>query len=250
VTNAPIGACDHQIRFERYVVNPDDFRTLNYLGLGMNMRAPINGSNSVQIWIAGEPVQSNDISYGWQVVRDTTRIDIATADIFYKIMFNKPVRLVQPLIEVSYLTRQGFCLKCSALGFLNDLKIGAAGSFQQITQTNKLAQKALKWILTSTCPFYPTFICPLKSYIGRKLGIQITETDLQTQVLNALTQMQQVQRAQGTVQTLDPMEILKDIVNVSAAIDPSDPTTVRINAVVSSYSGTSAPLGFTLRVGS
>jgi hypothetical protein len=250
-SSTPVGACDHQISFERYVINQTDFRTLNYAGnygSGIDMRAPINGANFVQMWISQEEVTSDDPTYGWQVVQDTDRIAV-TNDIFYKIVFNHPVRIVLPLIEVSYITRQQYCLKCSALGALNDFKQSSTG-FLQVVQNVKLAQKALKWILTSNCPFYPNFICQLKSYIGQKLGIQLTDTDIQTQVLNALTRMQQVQQAQSTVQSLDPAEILKDIVNVSANIDPNDPTTVRVTALCTSYTGSTTPLGFTLRVNS
>lgn len=245
----PIGACDHSISFERYVVDTNDFRTLHYLGNpAINMRAPINGLNTVQMWISDQQVKQTDPTYGWQVVKDINRIDPGSNDVFYKIVFNKPVRIILPLIEVSYTTTQSFCLKCSALGSLNDLKPSVSGEFQTITQTAKLVQKSLKWVLSSQCAFYPTFTCPIKNYIGRKIGIQLTETDIQTQVLNALTQMQQVQRAQSTVQNLDAAEILKDIVNVSVTLDPNDPTVLQVSATVSSFLGTTAPLGFTLRM--
>ena len=249
MTQLPIGACDHHQWFERYVVNQTDFRTLNYASMpSINMRAPINGANAVQMWVSGEQVYATDPVYGWQVVLDTDRVNLDTEDTFYKIVFNNPVRLVLPLIEVSYISRQDYCLKCSTTGYLNDFKPGVSGDFSEVTQTTKLAQKALKWILTSRCPFYPTFVCTIKSYIGRKLGIQITDTDLQTSVVNALTNMQQVQQAQSTVQNLDPQEILKDIINVTAITDQNDPTIVRVSATVSNYSGQSAPLGFTLRM--
>lgn len=245
----PVGACDHVQSFERYVVNPRDFRTLNYAGnVALNQRAPINGTDTVQIWISGEEVFADDPTYGWQVVLDNNRLAV-TSDTFYKIVFNQPVRFVIPLIEVTYVSRQQYCLKCSALGVLNDFKI-SNGSFLQVVQNVKLAQKALKWILTSNCPFYPNFICQLKSYIGKKLGIQLTDTDIQTQVLNALTQLQQVQQAQSTVQSLDPAEILKDIISVTAIVDPDDPTVVRVNALCTSYTGATTPLGFTLRMNS
>jgi hypothetical protein len=251
MTQLPIGQCDHQISFERYVVNQTDFKTLNYASEpSINMRGPINGASSVQMWIADEQVFSTDPIYGWQIVADPDRIEEPTADVFYKIVFNNPVRLLLPLIEVSYITRQDFCLKCSATGFLNDFKESVSGSFAQVTQTTKLAQKALKWVLTSRDPFYPTFVCAIKTYIGRKLGIQITDTDIQTAVVNALTNMQQVQQAQSTVQNLDPQEILKDIVSVTAVTDQNDPTVVRVNAVISNYSGQSAPIGFTLNMNS
>jgi hypothetical protein len=249
MTRQPIGACDHHQWFERYVVNQDDFRTLNYAGMpSINMRAPINGSSVVQMWIHDEQVYSDDPVYGWQVVLDPDRVDIATAAIFYKIVFNKPTRLLLPLIEVSYITQQGYCMKCSATGFVNDLKLAATADFVQVTQGTKLAQKALKWILSSQCPFYPTFTCVIKNYIGKKLGIQITDTDIQTSLINALSTMQSVQMAQGTVQTLDPQEILKDIISVNASTDPNDPTVVRVSAIVSNYSGQSVPLGFTIRM--
>jgi hypothetical protein len=252
VSKLPIGACDHHQWFERYVVNQDDFRTLNYASMpSINQRAPINGAQSVQMWISGEQVQSSDPTYGWQVVLDPNRVDNTTEDTFYKIVFNRPARLVLPLIEVSYITRQDYCMKCSTTGFLNDLKLGVgADPLAEVTQVTKLAQKALKWILTSRCPFYPTFVCAIKSYIGRKLGVQITDTDIQTAVVNALTTMQKVQQAQSTVQNLDPQEILKDVVNVTAIIDDQDPTIVRVSVTVSNYSGQTAPLGFTLQMNS
>jgi len=247
MTRLPIGACDHHQWFERYIVNQNDKRTLNYASdPSINMRAPINGTSSVQIWIHGQQIRDTDPVYGWQVVLDEDRI--STSDTFYKIVFSNQVRLVLPLIEVSYISRQGYCMKCSATGFLNDLKQSVSGGFTKVTQTTKLAQKALKWILASRCPFYPTFTCAIKSYIGRKLGIQITDTDFQTSVVNALNQMKQVQQAQSTVQNLDPQEILKDIVNVTAVMDQTDPTVVRVSAAVSNYSGQTAPLGFTLRM--
>jgi hypothetical protein len=247
-TETPVGACDHHQWFERYIVNTDDFRTLNYaLNPSINQRAPINGTNAVQIWIAEEQIHPADPVYGWQVVVDPNRVDNTTNNTFYKIVFNSPVRLVLPLIEVSYITRQPYCMKCSGLGSLNDFKVGSSGVPQHVTQVTKLAQKALKWVLTSQDPFYPTFVCRIKDYVGRKLGLQITETDVQTEVMNALSRMQQVQQAQGTVQSLDPQEILKDIVSVTATLDPSDPTTLVVSAIISNYSGQTAPLGFTLR---
>lgn len=249
MTNAPIGACDHHQSFERYVVNPYDHRTLNYAGNpAINQRAPINGSSAVQIWIHNEQIKSSDPIYGWQVVSDPDRVQVGTDATFYKIVFNNPVRLVIPLIEVSYITVQDYCLKCSTLGSLNDFKPANTGSFVHITQVNKLAQKALKWVLTSQDAFYPTFVCLLKSYLGRKLSATVSDTDIQTEVLNALTTMQQVQQAQGTVQTLDPQEILKNIVSVSATIDPDDPTQVIVQATISNYSGQTVPLGLTVSI--
>jgi hypothetical protein len=249
-TQQPIGACDHQQSFERYVVDFNDFRTLHYASnTALNMRAPINGQAMVQMWISGEEVQQDDPTYGWILVADPDRLDAVNAtNRFYKILFVKPVRFVVPLIEVSYLTLQGYCLKCSAIGFLNDFKNAASGSFLHVTQQTKLAQKGLKWVLTSQCPFYPTFTCPLKSYVGKKLGIQLTDTDIQNAVQTALNTMQQVQQAQNTVQTLDPLEMIKDIQYVTAQVAADDPTTIQVAAMITTFNGTSVPLSFQMMV--
>jgi hypothetical protein len=250
LTQQPIGACDHQQSFERYVVDFNDFRTLHYAGnTALNMRAPINGQAMVQMWISDEEVQQGDPTYGWTLVRDPDRLDaVNSTDQFYKLMFINPVRLVVPLIEVSYLTSQGYCLKCSAMGFLNDFKNAASGSFVQITQQSKLAQKGLKWILTSQCVFYPTFVCPLKSYVGKKLGIQLTDTDIQNAVQTALNTMQTVQQAQNTVQVLDPLEMIQDIQYVTAEVAADDPTTIQVAALITTFGGTSVPLSFQMMV--
>jgi hypothetical protein len=249
----PVGACDHEISFERYTIDQNDFRTLHYLGNpGINFRAPINGAASVRMWISGEEVQQDDPTYGWSLQLDPNRLDSVTntPGSFYKIVFNNPVRLLLPLIEVSYITLRAYCLKCSATGTVNDFKAANSGSFVRVTLTPKLVQKCLKWIFTSQCAFYPTFTCVLKSYVGQKLGIQIQDTDIQTSVISALSTMQQVQGAQGTVQNLDPAEILKDIVNVTTQLDPLDPTTLQAVISVSNYAGITAPVAFTVGVGS
>jgi len=249
-THQPIGACDHQQSFERYVVDFNDFRTLHYASnTTLNMRAPINGVAMVRMWISGEEVQQGDPAYGWLITPDPNRLDaVSTTDRFYKIMFAKPVRIIMPLIEVSYLSLKGYCMKCSAIGVLNDFKNSASGSFLQVTQQTKLAQKGLKWILTSRCPFYPTFVCPLKSYVGKKLGIQLTNTDIQNAVQTALSTMQKVQQAQNTVQVLDPLEMIKDIRYITAEVAVNDPTTIQVAAMITTFSGTSVPLSFQMVV--
>jgi len=254
-TQKPIGACDHEQSFERYVVDFNDFRTLHYAGnTALNMRAPINGSDMIRMWIRGEEVEQDDPVYGWSLVRDSNRLDaVNSTDQFFKIMFNRPVRFVVPLIEVLYLTSQGYCLKCSAMGVLNDFKVSTAGSFVKVTQQAKLAQKGLKWVLTSRCAFYPTFVCPLKSYVGKKLGIQLTDTDIANAVTTALTQMQAVQQAQASVQTsfggnMDPLEMIKDIQYVTAQVAVDDPTTIQVAAVITTFNGTSVPLSFQMMV--
>jgi hypothetical protein len=239
--------CDHSITFERYIVDPSDLVTLNYAAdTSMNMRGPINGMALVQLYIGGELADIDNPVYGYQILKDTSRVEDPGVN-FYKIVFNQEVRLITPLIEVSYNTLQPFCLRCNGIGVLNDFEPSTARTFTKINGNLKLAQKCLKFILTSRCAFYPTFTCRIKDYIGQKYGVTVTDSDIATQITNALNTVKQIQLAQRQIQALDLPEILRDIVSVSAVLDPNDPTLVDVSAVVSSYTGDTMPLNFSLK---
>jgi hypothetical protein len=249
-------ACDHQQHLERYQVNPVDLRTLQYVGNpSANMRAPINGRALVQIYIHGEPITPTDPTYGYQIVVDPNRLQFGgTNETFYKIVFNREVRLVRPLIEINYITLEDYCLKCSGLGILNDLNVGASGNMLRVYGLFKLSQRCLKMVLTSECAFYPQFTCPIKSYIGRKFGITITDADIANAIVSALTNLKSIQLAQNAYQTLAPEETLQDFTNISALQDPTDPTVVHVSGSIMSYTSSAAntlvstPLNFTLQV--
>jgi hypothetical protein len=243
VKSAP---CDHQQAFERYIVNSKDFRTLNLAtDTTRNMRAPINGQAQVKLYIGGRLVSPTDPRYGYSFVPDVNMIQ--TSDRFLKIVFNKSQRFIISLIEVSYITLKPYCLKCSGLGNLNDLKKANSGSLIHVIDTNKLVQRSLKYILTSRCPFYPQLTCPIKDFIGRKV-LTTTEADISNGVLNALTNFKRIQAAQRTVQLLTPLETLKDVTGVTTVQAPNDPTAVSVAATVSSYGSSQAVnLGFSIR---
>lgn len=240
--------CDHSQTRERYIVNSFDFRTLLYASnSSINMRAPIQSRSSVSVFIGGRLVSASHPVYGYSIVLDPNRLE--SSDIFYKIVFNKQVRLLIPLIEISYFTNVNFCLKCNGFGQVNDLKLANSGSLLHTFGTKKLVQKCLKFILTSICPFYPQYTCPIKGYVGRKFGVTVTDVDISHAILTSLQQVKQIQTAQATIpgQNLDPLERLKDITNVTALSDATNPTQVNVNAQVSSYgSNVTQPLGFTL----
>lgn len=236
--------CDHRQTWERYVVDSFDLKTLHLAANPeLNMRAPINGQAAVRIWISGALVSPNHPIFGYSIVPDTNRVE--TTDQFWKIMFNKQVRGYTPLIEVSYVTTQGFCLKCSGSGLAADLKKANSGSFLHVVGTEKLAQRVLKYTLTSRCPFYPSLTCRVKDMVGRKLGVGITDTDVSTEVVNSLTKLKTVQSAQRNVQNLDPSEMLRDVANVVTS-NP-DPTSLAVSASIIAYGIDSViPVSFSL----
>jgi hypothetical protein len=239
--NTGLQACPHTIYGERYVIDTTDFMTLHLASNpALNMRAPINGQEVVQLYISGElasPTPGANNPYAYQILPDENRLN--TSAQFYKIVFIKPVRWYVPLIEVSYITLQDYCLRCSATGQLNDFVISPYGTMQRVWDTNKLVQKVLKFVLTSTCPFYPQFTCAIRSYIGKKFGVTITEADISSQIMDALQNIKNIQSAQRTVQSLSLLEMLKDIGNIS--ITMPDPTSVAAQCAVTSYGNQTTP---------
>ena len=231
--------CDHLQSLERYVVSPFDYRTfLLAANPIMNMRAPLNGTSQIQVFIGGVAVPQNHNLYGWQVLKDPDTLSLDEP--FFKIMFKQEVRLSQPLLEVSYRTFVDFCLRCNGTSHVNDLHIQNSGGLLHIWGQDKLIQRSLKWILTSTCGFYPQLVCHIKDYIGKKFGVNITDTDISQEVTNALTNMQNIQRSQATIQHLDNGEILVAINGISAQQDPNNPNLVRVSIAVTSNQKTSA----------
>src|SRR5271157_2314097 len=107
--NTRLAPCPHVITRERYIIDSTDFKTLHLAAnTFLNMRAPINGQAEVSLRISGELVKPDDRTYGYSILADVNRVQ--TSDRFYKILFDRPVRWYVPLIEVGYITVQGFCL--------------------------------------------------------------------------------------------------------------------------------------------
>lgn len=242
--NTQMVSCDHSISLERYYVDSADFRTLKLAANpSLRFRAPINGQALVKLFVSGVSVPPGHPTLGWSILPDTNRV--GTSDQFYKIMFNNPVRWFIPLIEISYTTLQDYCLKCSTTGQLNDLVPSNSGSVLHVTDTSKLVQSVLKLVLTSVCPFYPQFTCPVKTYIGRKMTGSVSEDDVSSSIVTALGNLINIQSAQQAFQALTPLETLRDVTNIS--VNMPDPMTIEVAASIVSY-GTlnSVPVNFLL----
>jgi hypothetical protein len=197
------------------------------------MRAPINNVNSLRLRVSGVLVEPNHPVFGYDIEKDN--LTIANEEQRSKIVFKRPVSLGNQLIEVSYLTLQPYCLKCNGTGKVSDYKRASSGSLLHVTGLEKLAQRSLKFVLTSRCPFYPSLTTQVKNFVGRKFGVSISEEEVNYEVTQALQKLKQIQLAQRDVQHLDPQEILKDIVSIEAVRDKADPSIIRVSIRVSSY---------------
>jgi hypothetical protein len=157
---------------------------------------------------------------------------------FKKIVFNEPQRMTLPLIEVSYVTLQNYCMKCGGTGTLNDWQLNGSGTLEKIYGRYKLAQQALKYVLTSRNPFNPSLTCPIRNYVGKKFGLTVTDQDIAAAITTALSTYQQIQASQKTVQTVTPEETLKEITAVSAYQDPTNPLQIYVTLSITGYAST------------
>jgi hypothetical protein len=111
-----------------------------------------------------------------------------------------------------------------------------------------MVQKALKFLLTSECAFYPNLTCQLREYVGRKFGYTLTAEDVSFEVVGTLDNMKAVQSLQARYQRLDAEEILRSVDGVDTVQDKSDPTVIRVAVDVTSPAGTRDQVNVGLRV--
>jgi hypothetical protein len=245
---ATTSQCDHLQVLEKYTVSPLDFRTLTLTSnTSMNMRAPINAASMLRLYNNRALIAPDHPVYGYSVVPDPTRTQLEGYP-FQKIMFNQGVRIMTPLFQASYYTRQGFCLKCNGTGSVPDWVVGPSGSLRHITGEKKLAQQIVKYVMTSVNPFNPTLVCAIRSYLYKKLGVNVNDQDISTAVSKALSAYQSIQQAQKTVQYMDPMEMIQDVVSINVTQDPTNPTAVYLSLVVLAYGSNDAiPLSMAIQ---
>lgn len=226
-----VKACDHYQQRERLQI-AEDFRTLqNVSQSDYGLRAKVTATNSVKFFVSGVEIPRNHEVYAWELVSESVVGD----ETRHWIRFKRPIRLTNLTYEAAYFTSQPFCLKCNGYGKVSDATISASGSFVHVVDHDKLSQRVLKFLLTSTCAFYPQFTSRLKEFIGRKFGLSLTEEDISYECVNSLENMRNVQVAQRSVQSLSPQEILRSVDSVVSKRDPDDPTMVRARIKLSSY---------------
>jgi len=237
--------CDHYQRRERVIISSSDYRTLvNYINPNVYMNGILSAASSVKVRMGGQYIPSNHPTYGWSVQPDTSSM----FEKRFKIVFNNQNRMTGLIMELEYFCTQASCLKCNGYGNTTDFTESNLGVYIHVTEHNKLIQRANKFLLSSKCDFYPGFTSQLKTFIGRKFGVSLTEDDISQEIVNSLENLRNIQLAQATVQTLSPQETLRNVESVTSVVDSTDPTLVTSQATISSYGPTRPnPLTFVLR---
>lgn len=239
-------ACDHYMVRERMFVHPEDGRTLHSLTEPtMRLRGPMNARSLTRLRVDGQIIPKDHPVYGWMLEDDELSIPPEKKT---KVVFLRPVRRQSHLIEVEYQSASPYCSKCGGNGIINDMQITPLNSLRRVVLRKKLAQRGLKFLLTSKCSFYPNLTCRLRDFVGAKFGLSLTEEDIAMEAGDALDKLREVQRYQAKVQKLSPEESLRAIDGVEVTRDAEDPTRVYVALNVSGYRGTSTELAFGMRV--
>jgi hypothetical protein len=237
--------CDHEIASERLLLSEDN-QTLYAMDLNaQRMTGPVNGVSTVKLRINDVDVPRDHTIYGWDLLPDEWSIN---PDKRMKVVFRKPVRLRELRIEVSYVTLAAYCWKCGGTAYVSDLQPGTSGSYLRIVKRQKMVQRALKFLLTSNCPYYQNLTSQLREYIGKKYGPGIDQDGITWEVQGNLDNLKQIQASQAAYQALDPEEIMRSVDAVTTTRDASDPTVVHVKIDVSSPAGTRDQINVGLRV--
>lgn len=224
--------CDHRQYGERYGISSDDYRTLYNLQYPDRfLRAPLNGEKTLVLRINGKRVYKDHPTLGWSLEDDLN----SPLEIPMKLIrFHYPVRLQYVIIELEYTTIQGMCRKCHGTGNINDMSLDpVVKNLRRVKNEDKMVQKAMKFVMTSKCPTYPTLTCPLRSYVAKK-SYGITGEDIQRDVATALDKMRRIQSVQAQYQNCTPGELLKGILDV-AITDSSDPSYIGVGIKLLSH---------------
>jgi hypothetical protein len=234
------------------MVIDDDLHTLLYEGdQSFRMRGSINGEDSFHLYLEGVEIPRFHPQLGWSLEFDPLTQDEEIQDRRKRIRFHNPFRHSNSLIEIDYRTIPAHCPKCNGCERNNDFRLSPKQSFLHVTDHDKLLQKVLKYLLTADCEFYPTLTSRIKNSIGQKLGLSLTEEDIESEITATLLSLIKVQSSQKSIQAVTPQELLKNLEEVSAKVSEIDPTRMVVEIRVSSYGKElPAPLRFTMRTSS
>ena len=226
--------CDHLVRAERLAIMQDNRTLYSVAHPTEYMDHPVNGTATLRLFMNGVEVPRDHAVYGWRVLPDEYSVQPHQKS---KIVFNRPVRNRNLILEATYTTISAHCNKCGGTGAMTDFAINQEGSLTRVIKRDKLTQKILKFLLTSKCPFYPGLVSQIKTYVGRKYGLNLTADDISSEVTLALDNLKEVQALQANYQDLDPEEILRSVTSVVSSRDTSDPRLVRTTVLATTSTG-------------
>jgi len=181
--------------------------------------------------------RSRQIIPGWEIIGEANNVD-PTARV---IRFNEALHTDDDIFEVSYFTVRGVCRRCQGLGVENDFRHDRQGNPVFVQNQRLLLQEVEKIIFTirGSNVFHNWYGTSLADLIGTKIvgGGRYLETQLVSEISNAIDKYQQIKDQQGRFQPVTRRELLQRVVSVNVAQDSKDPTVFFVDMVLESQSG-------------
>ncbi len=148
-----------------------------------------------------------------------------------------------PAIKVTYAAMPERCPRCQATYIENDYRFDARGVIITIENEDLLYQACLKAILTrrGSNPYHGTYGSQVLSRIGAK-QVRASATAIRQDVINTLTQVQNLQNGQRKYQQVKDRERLYRISSVSVRPSADDPTVFFVDVSVTNGTGTPVQL--------
>lgn len=149
-----------------------------------------------------------------------------------------------PTIKATYAAMPERCPRCGATYVENDYRFDPQGDIITIENEDLLYQACLKAILTvqGSNPFHPAYGSKVLTRIGQKI-VGASASLVKEDVVNALTQVKNLQSGQRKYQRVRDRELLYAIQSVDVRPSAEDPTVYFVDVVV--RSGSNQPVSLT-----
>lgn len=187
------------------------------------------GSRGSQVYPAWDLIARNDIN--------PTTIPTGVTVVPARYPIFKDLVRGNPTFKVTYTSMPERCPRCAATYIENDYRFDPVGEIITIQNEDLLYQACLKAILTvqGSNPYHPSYGSKILSRIGRKV-VGASAALVKEDVINALTQVKNLQSGQRKYQQVRNRELLYSVEQVDVRTDPNDPTLYYLDVVVRSAS--------------
>ena len=221
--------CPHEVVQERLELESDR-RSLKPL------RPPSN--EAVKLWVNGFFVTKNNAVWGYDLVKDSTRIDGGK-----KLYFRNQIKSQEDLFELTYHTISSNCRRCRNLRIENDFYFNPLGRTVTVENEDKLLQDMQKFVLTikGSNPFHRYIGTKIVEMIGAKItDSSFTVMTITQEIVDTLLILKDLQIQQEALQKITDREYLYRVIGVDVQQSGVDPSVFNVQIVAVNRAGETA----------
>lgn len=157
------------------------------------------------------------------------------------IKFKLKERVNKPLYELSYITINEDCPKCSGVKFLDDPVLDSNGDFKKVRDEALLAQFVEKYIVTELASnkYHKWVGTGLVNLTSMKIqDVSFITLKVKEEVLKTLDNLKETQKQQAaTSQEVSRGELLDRVLNIDVSRSDKDPTIFNVSVEYKSVRG-------------